>query len=50
VFQIFRRHDLSGSPDSLGKFRAYNMIPSIILGPMIFFPGNMQELVIFGRL
>jgi hypothetical protein len=50
VLLLFRRHGLSGSPDSLGQFRAYSMSPCRILGPMTFFPGDMQELAIFGRL
>jgi hypothetical protein len=50
VLLKFRRHGLSGSLDSLGQFRAYSMSPCRILGPMTLFPGDMQELAIFGRL
>jgi hypothetical protein len=38
---LFRRRGLSGSPDSLGQFISYNMVPYMILGPMNFFPGDM---------
>jgi hypothetical protein len=34
VLLLFRSHGLSGSPDSLGQFKAYNMSPCRILGPM----------------
>jgi hypothetical protein len=50
VFQLFRRNGLSGCPNILGNFRAYNMIPCMILGSMTFFLGDMHELAIFGRL
>jgi hypothetical protein len=40
VLLLFRRHDLSGSPDSLGQFRAYSISPCKILGPMTLFFGR----------
>jgi hypothetical protein len=45
VLLLFRRHGLSGPPNSLAQFRAYNMSPCSILSLMTFFRATFRNLL-----